>query len=160
MCNERCRTFDTIKTSCPYRTYQSILGEVKESGMILWVYLLSSFCITYPLYYFTFAIFQCCNLILLQHHTELKPLKNTVNHHCMLQVGTCMYVGIVSIKKHPASIRDVVLSLCALVTSKDIFLCRNKYYKIRNKQKSLDQSILNHNKDISDRSKVNIQGLL
>ena len=159
MCNERCRAFDTIQTACPYRTYQSILGETGESGMISWGHLLSSFCITYLLYNFTFIVFQCCNLVLLQHHICLKDV-NMVNPDYMLQVGICVYGGMVSIKTHISSIINVVLSMRPLVTSKEILLCRNKYYKIGKNRESLDPSKRNRNKDILESTRAYIQSLL
>ena len=99
MCNERCKAFDTIKTSCPYRTYQSILGEAGESGMISCGRLLSSSVSHTP------SNVSLLLFLVLQFGSSptslLKKNVNMVNPNSMLWVGTCsMYVDMVSIQTY------------------------------------------------------------
>ena len=99
MCNERCRSFDTIKTSCPYRTCQSILGEAGESGMISCGRLLSSSVSHTPsnVSFLLFSVLQFGS----SPTSSLKKNVNMVNPNSMLWVGTCsMYVGMVSIETY------------------------------------------------------------
>ena len=70
-----------------------------------------------------------------------------------------MYLCMVSIKTHLSSIRDVVLSMCPLVTSEEILLYRNKYYKIGKNRESLDQSKRKRNKDILESTRAYMQDL-